>query len=141
MKNCFLVFPRHAEACKFAFWRFRATRKHENLLFGVSAPRGSMKKLFFGISAPRRSMKNYLFVLDTLYLIIKCGVMDTQKNGEDTKHLCVSFRRNSKLRQHAYYSNFRKSLFFIRQRVNISSTLKLDNKYGDSITMRYHPIS
>jgi len=75
--------------------RFRAAREHENLLFGVSAPRGSMKicflaflrhaeawkiafwrfcatrkyeKLLFGVSAPRGSMKNCFLVLDTLYL-------------------------------------------------------------------------
>ncbi|WP_315449421.1 hypothetical protein [Segatella salivae] len=91
----FKSFPRHAEAREIAFWRFRATRKHGKLLFGVSAPRGSMEngflvfprhaevweiafwcfratrkyeKLLFGVSAPRGSMKNCFLVLDTLYL-------------------------------------------------------------------------
>jgi len=54
MENGFLVFPRHAEVWEIAFWCFRATRKYEKLLFGVSAPRGSMKNCFL--------------VLDTLYL-------------------------------------------------------------------------
>ena len=57
MKILFLVFPRHAEVWKFSIWSFRATRKHENPLFGLSAPRGSMKIIFFA--------------LDTLYLTPK----------------------------------------------------------------------
>jgi len=53
MENGFLVFPRHAEAWKMAFWCFRATRKYGRLLFGVSAPRGSMKNYF--LVFPRRA--------------------------------------------------------------------------------------
>ena len=52
-----LVFLSRSEACFFSIWFFWVAQKHVFSPFGLSAPRGSMKKTNFGLSAPRFSMK------------------------------------------------------------------------------------
>ena len=57
MKILHLVFLRHAEARKFSFWPFRATRKHEKSLFNA----------WYVVS----NSKFHFLVLDTLYVAWK----------------------------------------------------------------------